>query len=196
MSRDMVYEDVPRLERRGGDSMLANQNNATILLGRDRLTGVETGYGSLTSSTKGRDAGAIHLMAGRRGVDPSFSDDAATAYLSARSDPDKHAGTESIGTNAQGVSSILMRADCVRMVPRNDFKLSVGKAYLLVQSDGTIVVEGAVSLGAGASDRILRGETYVRLVHVPHTHPTPAGVSGPPIQQVPDSIYSPTNRVK
>jgi len=196
MSRDMVYEDVPRLDRRTGDSMLANQNNATILLGRDRLDGVDTGYGSLDSSTKGRDAGAIHLMAGRRGEDPSFSNDASTAYLSAKSDPDRHAGTESIGSVSTGVSALLMRADCVRVVPRTDFKLSVGKAYLIVQSDGKVVIEGDVSLGEGASERILRGDTFVKVVHVPHTHPTAVGMSGPPAQPVPEAVYSPSNKVK
>lgn len=196
MSRDMVYEDVPRLDRRVGDAVLAGQNNSTILLGRDRVTTVDTGYGSLESSTKGRGAGAIHLMAGRSGADPNISGDPATVYLSAKNDPDAAAGTSGIGQVQTGVPALIARADCVRIVPRTDFKLSVGKAYVLVQSDGTVVIDGNVSLGQGAADRILRGDTFVTSWIVTHTHPSAVGPTGVPIQPVPDTVYSQTNRVK
>jgi hypothetical protein len=135
-------------------------------------------------------------MVGRMGSDPSPLDDSSTVYLSSVSDPDGMVGTEGIGDRRVAVSSVLLRADCVRIVPRTDFKVSVGKAYMTMSADGRITIEGDVSLGKGAADRILRGDTFVRVAYAMHTPPTPVGPSGLPIQPVPDSVYSPSNRVR
>ncbi len=191
----MVREDVPRLLRRTGDTVLANQNNATLLLGRDRLHGVETGYGSSDASGGGVGAGSAHLVVGRTGEDPSPSDDAATIYISAKSDPDTLAGTDLIGQTSSAASTSFMRADCVRITPRKDIKVSVGKAYLLMQSDGKIIVEGDISLGEGAADRIIKGDSFKPFFGA-HVHPTPTGVSGPPTNPMTDDLLSPRNKVK
>lgn len=194
MSKDMVYEDVPTLTRRQGDNVVAGQNNATILLGRDRAGSVDTGYGSRENGG-GKSAGALHAIVGRKGSDPSIRDDSATLYLSQKSDPDVQAGTEDIGSKASGVSAAVLRADCVRIVPRSDLKISVGKAYINMGADGKIVVEGDIQLGEGAAERILRGDAFAKYWSSPaHSHPTPVGMSGPP-QPLPDSLLSPTNKV-
>lgn len=194
MSRDMVYEDVPHVSRREGDNLIAGQNNATILLGRDRNGPVDSGYGS-RSNDSGKGAGAMHLVVGRKSVDPSIRDDAATLYLSAKSDPDSQAGTEAVQGVQKEKSAAVLRADCVRVSARTDFKVSVGKAYLFISSDGRIVVEGDVQLGEKASERIIRGDTFVSKVFSLHKHPTPTGPSGVPIDPVPDSVFSPRNKV-
>lgn len=192
MSRDMVYETVPHVERRAGDSLLAGQNNATILLGRDRMGPVESGYGARTKDG-GKDAGALHLIVGRKTGDPSVADDAATVYLSAKSDPDDQAATTGIGSAMKGRSAVVMRADCVRVVPRDDFKLSVGSAYIMMTSDGKIVIDGDLQLGKGAADRIIRGDAF-STVWASHAHPTAVGMSGPP-QPLPPNVFSPRNKV-
>jgi hypothetical protein len=186
MGQDMVYEVVPRLQRRVGDAVLANQNNATILLGRDRPGGVDSGYGS------GPGAGAVHAIAGRANADdPSIADDSVTLYLSAKSDPDDNSGTTSVGTAVKGVPTAVLRADCVRIVPRRDFKLSVGSAYLIMQSDGTVVIEGNVSLGVGAAQRLIRGDLF-NLAFAAHTHVSaaPGNPTSPPTAPLPDSLFS------
>ena len=188
MSRDMVFEDIPRLSRRVGDALQAGANNATLLLGRDRPGTVDSGYGS------GPGAGALHLIVGRTGEDPSFESDSATAYLSAKNDPDGMAATDSFGQTNRGVSALLMRADCVRIVPRVDLKVSVGKAYLLVQSDGTIVLQGNVSLGESASERLILADAFSQFWSTV-TVPTPAGPSGPP-PPLPDNVFSKQSRAK
>lgn len=191
MSRDMVYEVVPHVDRRAGDNLLAGQNNATILLGRDRMGSVDSGYGARDSG--GKDAGAIHAVVGRKTTDPVVLDDAATMYLSAKSDPDDQVGTGGVGNPQKAVSTVIVRADCVRIVPRTDFKISVGKAYLTMESNGSIVLDGEVQLGKDAAERIIRGDAFAQ-VWVTHNHPTPAGVSGPP-QPLPQSVFSPRNKV-
>lgn len=193
MSRDMVYEEVPSVSRRQGDNLVAGQNNSTILLGRDRMGSVDSGYGSLSSSDKGKGAGAMHLVVGRKDEDPSVKDDAATIYLSAKSDPDAQAGTE-MGAAQKKKSAVVVRADCLRMVPRDDFKLSVGKAYLTLTSAGQIVLEGDVQLGVDAAERIIRGDAFAK-VWASHIHPTPSGPSGAP-QPLPEAVFSPRNKVR
>lgn len=194
MSRDMVYEDVPRLDRRIGDSLLAGANNATILLGRDRLGPIDSGHGHLSSSGKGKAAGAIHLMVGRGGEDPSISEDAATLYLSQKTDPDSAADTAGFGSERKAVSGAVLRADCIRIVPRTDLKVSVGSAYLLMDSSGGVTIEGDVSLGEGAAERIIRGEKWIKFWSTV-TVPTPMGPSGPP-PPIPPDVFSSRNKVK
>lgn len=186
MSKDMVYEDVPILSRRLGDHVIAGQNNATILLGRDRLGPVDSGHGSQSG------AGALHLMVGRVSQDPDIQNDAATVYLSAKTDPDEQAST-GMGQVQRERSGIIMRADCVRIAPRTDFKLSVGKAYMTITADGKVVIDGDIQLGEGAAQRIIRGEAFAR-VWKTHTHPTPMGLSGTPME-LPDDVFSPENKV-
>ena len=191
MSRDMVYEGVPLISRRQGDNLVAGQNNATILLGRDRFGPVDSGYGS-RDRDGGKSAGAMHLVVGRKASDPVVADDAATVYLSAKTDPDDQAGTAAVQGTQTGKSAVLMRADCVRIAPRTDFKVSVGRAYLFI-SDGRVVVEGDVQLGEGAAERIIRGEQF-QVAYSAHFHPTAVGPSGPP-QPLPDNVFSPRNKV-
>lgn len=194
MSRDMVYEDVPRLDRRVGDSLLAGANNATILLGRDRLGAVDSGHGPLTASGGGKAAGAIHLMVGRGSEDPSIADDRATLYLSQMTDPDIAADTASFGSQSKAVSGAILRADCIRIVPRSDLKVSVGSAYLLMDSSGKVTIEGDVSLGEGAAERMIRGEKWIKFWSTV-TVPTPMGPSGPP-PPIPPDVFSSRNKVK
>lgn len=188
MSRDMVYEDVPKVSRREGDNLVAGQSNSTILLGRDRMGGIDSGYGT------GKEAGAMHLIVGRKKEDPQLEADAATVYLSAKTDPDDQAGTGGIGKfDNKEKSGIVMRADCLRIVPRTNFKISVGSAYITMTSDGNIVIDGDVQLGEDAADRIIRGDKFAT-AWASHVHPTPSGPSGPttPLSEI---VFSPKNKV-
>lgn len=194
MSRDMVYEEVPQVRRRVGDMVVAGSNNSTIILGRDRVSGIESGYGVLGSSSKGASAGALHLIVGHADQDPSVLDDAATLYLSAKNDPDVMAATDSIGETRTEKSAAIMRADCVRIIPRIDLKLSVGKAYLLMDSSGKVTIEGDVSLGEGAAQSIMRGENWSKFWDSV-VIPTPMGPSGPP-PPIPPDVFSTRNKVK
>lgn len=188
MSRDMVYEDVPFVARREGDNLIAGQNNATILLGRDRNGRIDTGYGNKANGG-GKGAGAIHLVVGRKEIDPVIKDDAATLYLSAKSDPDQQADTNGVGSQDRlGRSTAVLRADCIRMSSRLDLKVSVGKAYMTMTQDGAVVVEGDIQLGEGATERLLLGDTFAK-VWLTHNHPTAVGTSGPP-QPLPEFAFS------
>lgn len=194
MSRDMVYEDVPRISRRTGEYVQAGANNATLLLGRDRAGAVDSGYGAVSSDGAGKGTGAALLMVGRAAEDPSFMDDAASLYVSTKNDPDAAAGTASIGAESKAVSAVLLRGDCVRIVPRTDIKISVGKAYLLMDSSGKIVIEGDVSIGQDAAERLILADQFSKFWNTV-TVPTPAGPSGPP-PPLPDNVFSKQSKTK
>lgn len=178
MSADMVYEQVPRLTKRVGDGMLAGSNNATILLGRDRLGRVDSGYGSLSSPTQGKDAGAIHLMVGRVAEDPSLIEDKATIYISAMTDPDDALG-DILGSRQSKKSAIIGRADCVRISARTDIKISAGRASITLDSSGTVTIDGDIQLGAGAAQRIMLADPFQAFWSTLML-PGPSGPVGPP----------------
>lgn len=194
MSRDMVYEDVPRLSKRVGDSVIASSNNSTILLGRDRAGSVDSGYGSVDAPGKGKGTGAMHLVVGRNAEDPDFNRDSATVYISAKTDADVLGGTTMIGESQQGKSAVLLRGDCVRIIPRHDFKISVGSAYLLMDSGGNITIEGQISLGEQASQRMILGDAFAAFWSTV-VIPTPSGLSSPP-PPLPSSVFSSRVRLK
>ncbi len=185
MSNDMVYEDVPRLKRRVGDTVIAGANNATLLLGRDRYGSIDSGYGSRLSPGGGGDAGSAHLIVGRTDQDPSLMTDSASIYLTAKSDVDVATDTSDIGDNGIAVSAVVMRADCVRIVPRTDIKISVGSAYILIDSSGNVTIEGQISLGASAAERAMLGDafqTFWSTILVPG--------SGAPLPPIPPTVFS------
>lgn len=183
MSRDPIYEEFPRLNTRAGDMQVASQNNSTILLGRDRVSDVTSGYGTQ------KGAASIHVVVGRKGEDPVVTDDAATLYLSQKSDADLQAGTSGIGSQDRlGRPTAVLRADCVRIAPRVDIKISVGKAYMTMTADGKIVLDGEIQFGEGATDRILKGDEFAKFWST-LTIPTPVGPTSPP-PPLPASVFS------
>lgn len=184
MAYDILKEDVPRFRQRRGDMVVSGPNNATIVLGRDRRDGRETGHGDKPGS------GAITIVVGREGEDPSLPNDRATVYLSSRSDPDDVLGTGQGGRQSE-VSTVVAHADCVRIVARTDVKVVVGRAYLHMKADGSVVVEGDIKLGENASEHLIR-QSYHSSVMLPHYHTDPAsGFTGPAIvASVPPTVFT------
>lgn len=189
MSRDPVYEEVPQLSTRAGDMVVASHNNSAVLLGRDRIDSVSSGYGT------GPGAASVHIVAGRKGPNPVVKDDAASLYISQKSDPDTQAGTKGVGaSDATGRSTAVVRADCIRIAPRQDIKISAGKAWLTITSDGTIVLDGDISLGESARDRIIKGDEFAKFWST-LVLSTPVGPTSPP-PPLPPSVFSRLAKVK
>lgn len=178
---DIVYESVPRVRKRDGDSLLSGANNALILLGRDRPGKIDSGYGDSSG------AGTIHAVVGRSSEDMSLRDDSASVYISMKTDPDANLGIN-FGSRAVAVSAVISRADCIRVSSRRDLKLSAGSSYITIE-DGRIVLDGEISLGEGAAERLLKGETFVRY-YMTHTHGHPMGPTTQPIQPLGEDVYS------
>ena len=113
------------------------KGNSFIVLGLDRPNNILSGYGGQRNS----HCAAIDIVAGRLGykatshddygdeylVDPNFKLDAARIYLSQRSNPDYNFGLSkgTVGSTTQNEprSTVVMKADTLRMVARENIKL-------------------------------------------------------------------------
>ena len=179
MPGEMVYEKVPRFLPRQGDVVLSGRSNATVVLGRDRMDTVDSGRGAEQGT------GAITLVVGRLTHDPSLDLDGATLYISELSEPDS-----TLGTTAGPAGSVaVIRADRVLLVTRDELQIKVGQATLTMKRTGEIVLDGDISLGDGAIERVVK-ESFGQWATT-HIHPDPvSGFSGPPTVPPPDSCYS------
>ena len=112
---DPLEEPIPEYIGTGTDNVLKNNNNAWIILGRDRPASRCSGYGGRGDT----QAGAIDIVVGRMGSDvigcdepgnkiwaqPDFRKDAARIYISQKTDVDANFGLAAgqVGTS-MGIS--------------------------------------------------------------------------------------------
>ena len=127
-------EPIPYLNQAESEVVYKNDNNASIVLGRDRPAARASGYGGQGAS----GAGSVDIVVGRMSgasegpksniyVDPNFEADAARIYISQRTDIDKNFGLVggSVGLSTAR-SGIGMKADAVRIMGREGIKLVTG----------------------------------------------------------------------
>jgi len=126
-----LYEHVPKFNQAPCELVIKNQNNAWIVLGRDRPDKKDSGKGG-AGETK---AGAIDLVVGRMGFDPdgdasvdnNFKGDAARIYISQRTDVDRNfALPAGQSLMSEERSAIAMRADEIRINARRSIKIVTG----------------------------------------------------------------------
>jgi hypothetical protein len=133
-----LSEDIPSFNILSCEKVIKGQNNAWIVLGRDRPAGKESGaIGSGASQS-----GMIDLCVGRLSAleesgsdilaDPDFSSDAARVYLTQKGNVDQYfglaKGSEEIGSKDR--SAVALKADHVRIVGKNHIKIVTGRARI------------------------------------------------------------------
>jgi hypothetical protein len=129
-----LIEPVPSYDAAPSEVLIQNQNNAWIVLGRDRPADITSGYGGRGFTT----AGAIDIVVGRMAsveggpdsnsiVANNFFTDAARIHISQQTDVDRNFGlvgdVQSVQRSAVGI-----KADAVRLVGREGVKIVTGKA--------------------------------------------------------------------
>jgi len=127
-------EPIPFHNQADCEIVYKNNNNAWIILGRDRPGCCGSGFGGRGAT----QAGMIDLVVGKMGatkdgpksntyVDPNFKGDAARIYISQRSDIDKNFGLAegNVGLSVAR-SGIGIKADAVRIIGREGIKLVTG----------------------------------------------------------------------
>ena len=124
-----LVEAVPNYWPGEGDKVLAGTNNSRIVLGRDRDRNIASGYGGRGDT----GAGAITFTVGSMGYQgtpdsmahcgPNFKTDAATIYMSQKSDIDDYFNLApgTVG-NVKTKSCVGIKADAVRIVGREGLK--------------------------------------------------------------------------
>lgn len=125
------------------EKVIKGQNNTWIVLGRDRPSDRPSGYGGIGA----KKCGAIDIVVGRLSsidgkknfnsrVNPSFSADGARIYLSQKTDIDTNFNlVDGMTGKTVGKSGIGIKADDIRLISRNTFKIVTGTDDKL--SDGT-----------------------------------------------------------
>lgn len=100
--------------------------------------------------------------------DPDFSEDKSRIYISAKTNADDSFEIEITGIPASNgdVPAIILKTDQVRLVAREDVKISVGEngAGVVIQGDDIIIVpsaNGVIKLGGADADKALLVNTGV-----------------------------------
>lgn len=127
--------DVPMYIEKKEERVVA-KGNSSIILGLDRPSNILSGFGG----SQDTHCASIDIVAGRLGfrarardnrnkrlrVDPNFKLDAARIYLSQKSNPDAYfgiaAGTVGNTTNKSPRSTVVLKADTLRFVARENIK--------------------------------------------------------------------------
>jgi hypothetical protein len=137
-----LYNTVAQQPRRnfvvaGNNMLLTDSNrNCGIVIGSDRPSGVESGYGGSGATS----ANTIDLVVGRMSsnrkledgtwVNNSFSGDAARIYISQLTDIDTNFGCEpGQAGSIKGRAGIGIKADVVRIIGREGVKIVSGRSY-------------------------------------------------------------------
>lgn len=186
MSDKPVKEQVPSYEKRQGDRVVEGSNNVTVILGTDRPSDINSGFGTVNSEDGGKNSGTYHVIVGRENKDPDFKNDKAFIYVSSKSNIDDNLDLD-IEEKNNKISAAIVKADSVRIIARQDVKITAGDgAYIYLKQDGRIVLDGnKIELGSGAVEQLIKGNEFLRLFLL-HKHPTAVGLTGPvvePIQQ-------------
>jgi hypothetical protein len=112
------------------ETVIQGQNNAFIVLGRDRPGSEKSGYGGQGHSK----CGAIDICVGRMSnmdastlsgpVNPNTGADAARIYISQKADIDEYYNlVPGIAENSKARSAVAVKADDIRLIARNSFKI-------------------------------------------------------------------------
>lgn len=131
-----LAEPTPQFNRADGEVVYENENNAAIILGRDRINSLESGYGGRGDT----QCGAIDIVVGKgagkqlydekggkNSVDPDFIRDPARIYLSQKTDIDAAFNlVDGSYGEAKTKSAIALKADNIRLVSRENTKIIAG----------------------------------------------------------------------
>ena len=162
-----MIEPTPAFYQADCEKVIKGQNSSYIVLGRDRVNSMQSGYGG----TGAVQSSMIDLVVGRMGPEgkkdededgekifcnPSFTKDAARIYISQRTDVDKNfslaAGKVGFSKNR---SAIAIKADAVRIIGREGIKL-VTRGDRKNARGGDIGVVKGIDLIAGNDDSDLQ----------------------------------------
>ena len=140
-----ILEQIPVRPQAECEIVYEGENNTCIVLGRDRPGSLMSGAGG----AKHTQCGMIDLVAGRMSsvimrelkknpkdrtlseskMEPNFFADAARIYISQRTlKIDDYLGFDYTGQDTTGLSAAVMKADCTRIVGRENVRIYAGGA--------------------------------------------------------------------
>ena len=179
MNGNKKLEPTPNYNKSDCEIIAAEgENNAQIVMGRDRPSSKFSGYGGRGDT----HCGSIDIVAGRMGnearsedsqgnkvyVDPHFTKDAARIYISQKTDIDKNFNlAEGVVGMSETRSGIAIKADGVRIIVREGIKL-VTQVDKLNSLGGKVLAIKGIDLIAGndSSDLqpLVKGQNLLELL--------------------------------
>tara|TARA_R110002012_G_scaffold315603_1_gene529570 strand:- start:12891 stop:13955 length:1065 start_codon:yes stop_codon:yes gene_type:complete len=144
LNGDEIIEPTPSFNRASCEDVM-HHGNSWIVLGRDRDGSLNSGYmGATATAASSIDLvvgrGSSHKPAGNKygtppdkniSVNPNFFTDAARIYISQKADIDEYFGLcetkYAPPKRSTARSGIGVKADCVRIIGRNNVKIVTGK---------------------------------------------------------------------
>lgn len=125
-----IVEPIPKFVQADCETMYKGKNNNYIIMGRDRVSSRNSGYGGKGDT----QASMIDMVVGRMAsspsdqvfVDPDFETDSARIYISQKANIDDYFGLAEGSGNASTKSAIALKADALRFVSREGIKLVTG----------------------------------------------------------------------
>jgi hypothetical protein len=153
----MIRERFVAFLARLSDTVLSGRNRARIVIGTDRKTTVDSGYGD--GGENDPESAAIDLVAGYSGDsgDVNFESDKSRLYLSGKTDPDEYTGINK-GGSVEGEAALIGISDNVYLKARNKTKI-VGPDYTIILEDGNVTIEatgGAPKIEVKVGTQVVR----------------------------------------
>ena len=180
----MLLETVPQHFKTACEKVIAGNNNAYIVLGRDRPGGSYSGYGGLGHNA----CGTIDITAGRGGsfilseenpeklvsakrikINPHFMVDASRVYISQKTDVDTNFNLVKgkVG-KSMGKAAIALKSDAIRIIAREGIKLVTEGPGGINSKGARKVSTSGIDLIAGNNDSslepLVKGNTLVKVL--------------------------------
>ena len=123
INNERMLEPTPKYIRAGGEKVLQH-GNMSIVFGRDRPGGRDSGYGGRGHT----GTSTMDMVAGRQcspvdstlNYDPNITQDAARLYISQKTDIDRNFNTPG---DSRGRSGVGLKADAIRLIGRESIML-------------------------------------------------------------------------
>ena len=125
-----LTEPIPSFVKADCEKVYSGKNNNYIVMGRDRNSSRNSGYGGMGDT----QASMIDIVVGRMAdkplddvyVDPDFKLDSARIYISQKSDIDDYFGLADGSGRSETRSAVAIKADSVRLISRENIKIVTG----------------------------------------------------------------------
>lgn len=165
-----LVEPIPNFVQADCEVELKGKNNNYIVMGRDRNSSRNSGYGGKGDT----QASMIDIVVGRMAeapseisyVDPDFEVDAARIYISQKADIDEYFGLATGSGNAKTKSAVGIKADALRLVSRENIKIVTGVDNKNSQGGSTDTSKFGVDIIANNADSdlqpMVKGDNLVK----------------------------------
>jgi len=174
-NENFVVEDVPRYKFRVGDRIIEGSNNTIIVLGRDRVSDVDSG--------EKENAGSVDIIVGRQGEDLNLLDDKSRIYVSSNTDADTNFEVNS-GTPAGPGAYVVVKSDEIRVIGRSGIKIIVEGGSARISAPEIVFESNDIKIGGDdASEPLVLGNRFIQaftafLTALPAANPALAGPAG------------------